>query len=106
MGCRVVISPGYEQRFDLAVGWRMTYYGANSAQRLLEAQERAEMLLSTTPLMGALVDGDSELSASEDLRWIMVDAYVAIYRSHLGEGVIVLEDLFHSSEDWRNRAGN
>ena len=64
------------------------------------------MLLSTTPLMGSLVDGDSEMPVSEDLRWIMVDAYVAIYRPHLGEGVIVLEDLFHSFEDWRKHAGN
>ena len=105
MAYSVVTSPGYDERFEHAFLYRLTYFGAHSAQRLLDAQDRVTSLLETSPHMGALLD-QREVEAEEDaLRWVRVDHYVAVYQPHADTQTILLPDLFHEEENWRQSLG-
>jgi len=106
MACKVVTSAGFDERFEFAVEYRLEYVGRRSAQKLVKALEEATSLLEQTPLVGALVDRDSDEPQPEDLRWVVVDSYIAVYRHHADDGMVMLEDIFYSSEDWRSVVGN
>ena len=105
MAYSVVTSPGYDERFEHAFLYRLTYFGAHSAQRLLDAQDRVTSLLVTASYMGALLD-QREVEAEEDaLSWVRVDHYIAVYQPHADTQTIVLSDLFHEEENWRQSLG-
>ena len=105
MAYSVVTSPVYDGRFDQAFLHRLTYFGANSAKRLLDEQDRIASLLETMPRMGALLDQSVDVAAEDALRWVHIDHYIAVYQPHSDTETVVLSDLFHEEEDWRQRLG-
>ena len=103
MAYSVVTSPGYDERFERAFLYRLTYFGVHSVQSLLDAQDRVTSLLEAAPHMGVLFD-QREVAVEEDApRWVRVDHYIAVYQSHADTTTIVLSDLFHEEENWRQR---
>lgn len=105
MAYSVVTSPAYDERFEQAFLHRLTYFGANSAKRLLDEQDRITALLETMPRMGALLDQSGDVAVDDALRWVCVDHYIAVYQPHSDTETVVLSDLFHEEEDWRQRLG-
>lgn len=103
MGYRVVTAPPYDERFETAIQFRIDYFGARSASKLIDEQERIQGLLSDNSLMGTLVDKNDDGTSPDALRWVLVEKYACVYRVHLGDESVVLEDLFYSTEDWRDR---
>ena len=105
MAYSVVISPAYDERFERAFLHRLTYFGANSAKRLLDEQDRITSLLEASPRMGALLDQSVDVLADDALRWVRIDHYIAVYQPHSDAETVVLSDLFHEEENWRQRLG-
>lgn len=106
MTCRVVTSYSFDERFKLAVEYRLGYVSIRSAQKLIAALERAITLLAQTPYIGALVGKESSEPQPEDLRWLVLDSYILVYRPHAAKSIVMLEDIFYSSEDWRSIVSN
>lgn len=105
MAYEVVTAPGYEARLEIAVEYRLAYWGPNSARKLISTQEKLQSLLAETPLMGAFVEKDSGARGAESLRWYALENYIAVYRVHPEAEVVVLSDLFYGSENWREKLG-
>ena len=105
MAYKVVTAPGYDARFELALEYRLTYFGRASAARLLDAQDAVAELLSAAPFMGMLVEQNQDAPTDDALRWVRVGKtkYITVYRPHRDDETVVLSDLFYESENWREK---
>lgn len=99
MGCSVVTTAAFEARLDEALQYRSRFFGRRSARKVADRLETVVRSLATMPYMGAALEAHD--SRGNQLRWVPVEQYIAVYVVHEDDGKVLLVDLFHAGQDWR-----
>lgn len=100
MGYSVVATPSFDARLDEAIRYRIENVGARSARALLDTYGNVCKDLSAMPRMGRPANSPNTEDA-RDLRWVLVDSYVAVYRVDEPAQAVILVDLFFGGSDWQ-----
>lgn len=104
MGYSVAATPSFDARLDGAIRYRIENVGTRSARALLDAYDNVCKDLSAMPRMGKPANSPNT-EDTRDLRWVLVDSYVAVYRVDEPAQAVILVDPFFGGSDWQKRLG-